>query len=319
MLGGSQVVCAGIIVVDHVAAPVDRIPDAGQLVLTDECFLTLGGCASNVAVDLAKMQVATAVNGCVGTDILGEFACRFLRDHGVDTSHVFETKESATSQTLIVNVKGQDRRFIHLLGASSIFAAEHMPRERIAQAKVLYVGGYFLMERLVPRDVADLFSFAHRHGVVTMLDVVTPGPMNYQAALEIVLPQTDVFLPNTDEARLMSGIADPIEQASAFREMGAKTVVITCGNDGSVLLSERDRLRAKSFVVPFVDGTGGGDAFDAGYICGVLGGATARRCLELGSALGASCVQKSGATSGVFTRQQADEFLSTHRLEIESI
>ena len=44
-------------VADHVCDPIDHLPDAGELVLTDRMHLTIGGCASNVAVDLAKLGI----------------------------------------------------------------------------------------------------------------------------------------------------------------------------------------------------------------------------------------------------------------------
>ncbi|HTI49529.1 MAG TPA: PfkB family carbohydrate kinase, partial [Planctomycetaceae bacterium] len=66
-------------------------------------------------------------------------------------------------------------------------------------------------------------------------------------------------------------------------------------------------------------GTGSGDAFAAGYIHGLLQRLPVERCLELGSALGASCVRSPGATTGVFNRNELDHFLSAHRLEIASL
>jgi sugar/nucleoside kinase (ribokinase family) len=68
-----------------------------------------------------------------------------------------------------------------------------------------------------------------------------------------------------------------------------------------------------------VDGTGGGDAFDAGYICGLLRGLDPRGCLELASALGASCVRAVGTTPGVFTRAECEAFLGEHRLAITDL
>jgi sugar/nucleoside kinase (ribokinase family) len=315
----ADVLCSGIIVVDHVAAPIDAMPNAGQLVLTDDCLVTIGGCASNVAVDLCKMNVSTAVNGCVGEDLFGRFAKEFLEQAGADASHVVATDQAPTSQTLIINVKGQDRRFIHLAGANKIFRAAHLPREAVRQAKVFYVGGYLLTPALLPEDLAEAFKEARAHGVATVLDVVTPGPADYFPLLAPVLPHTDVFLPNNDESALITGFKDPLKQAEAFREAGAKTVVITCGGEGCVLITDGLRLRSGAYSVPFVDGTGGGDAFDAGYICGLLEGADPKRCLEIGSALGASCVQRSGATAGVFTRAQADAFLTQRTLAVETI
>jgi sugar/nucleoside kinase (ribokinase family) len=68
-----------------------------------------------------------------------------------------------------------------------------------------------------------------------------------------------------------------------------------------------------------VDASGGGDAFDAGYIYGMLHGFEPQDCLRLASALGASCVRAIGTTPGVFTRPQCEEFLREHTLRIERL
>lgn len=314
-----DVVCAGIIVADHLAAPIDVLPAAGQLVLTDDCFLSIGGCASNVGVDLAKLEVEATVCGCIGDDSFGTFARGVLEEAGVDTTGVTTIPGVATSQTLIINVKGQDRRFIHHLGANRLFAARHFPRDLVSGAKVLYVGGYFLLDGLVPEELAMVFRDARRQGVVTMLDVVTPGPRDYLGPLSILLPETDYFLPNHDEGELMTGESDPMAQAELFRGLGAKAVIITRGGEGALYVSEKEVLKTGVFPVDFVDGTGGGDAFDAGFIRGLLEGASPERCLSLGSALGASCVRQSGATAGVFHLREAEAFLVDHPLPLERI
>ena len=319
MAGSFDVLCAGIIVVDHIAAPVDHLPAAGELVLTDECFLTIGGCASNVAVALQRLGRSTAVCGKVGKDSFGTFAADVLSSHGVDTGYLRFAESVATSQTLILNVQGQDRRFIHHLGANQKFIADDFPSDLLAHVKVLYLGGYFLMDGLLPRDVAEIFAKAQARGIKTVLDVVVPGPKPYVEALTQILPYTDVFLPNDDEAKAMTGLDDPLEQAKMFRKLGAKTAVITLGGRGAVLSSESVTVKAGAFDVEFIDGTGGGDAFDAGFIEGLLQGASVQECLSLGSALGASCVRRSGATAGVFNRQELDEFLRTQRLAITDL
>jgi sugar/nucleoside kinase (ribokinase family) len=71
--------------------------------------------------------------------------------------------------------------------------------------------------------------------------------------------------------------------------------------------------------MPYVDGSGGGDAFDAGYICGLLEQRPPEDCLRLASALGASCVRAIGTTPGVFTRAECEAFLREHTLRIERL
>ncbi len=133
------------------------------------------------------------------------------------------------------------------------------------------------------------------------------------------MPHVDVFLPNNLEAELITGEKDPIKQAECFHRLGAATAIITLGSEGSILINDRQRLRAGAFSMPFVDGTGGGDAFAAGYIAGMLRGYDAEDCLRLASALGASCVRAIGTTAGVFTKMECDQFLQQHALQIKDL
>jgi sugar/nucleoside kinase (ribokinase family) len=311
--------CAGIIVADFVCAPVAAVPAAGGLEMTDAISLTIGGCASNVAVDLAKIGRKSSVVGRVGCDMPGRFVRDELSAAGVDTSRLVETPALQTSSTLVINVRGEDRRFIHTFGANAAFDGSEIPADLIRRAKSLYVGGFFLMPSLTSRRVAELFRSARDEKVPTVLDVVIPDPTYCWRELQHVLPWTDVFLPNVDEGRQITGLDDPVAQARAFRDAGSKTVVITCGGEGAILADAEGIIRSGRFPVEFVDGTGSGDAFAAGYISGLLDGCPAQRCLEIGSALGASCVRRAGATTGVFNRGELAGFLSQHRLPVERL
>lgn len=314
-----DVLCAGILVADYVCEPVARLPAAGELAVSEQLSLSIGGCASNVAVDLRKLGVSVQIAGRVGQDALGRFVRETLEQSGVETTLLRETPGCNTSGTLVINVKGEDRRFIHAFGANAFFDGTEVTADVVRSARILYLGGFFLMPRLGAPQVAHLFQVARAAGVRTVLDVVIPDPEGCWADLQQVLPHTDVFLPNTDEAQQITGLSDPMQQAEQFHAAGAGTVAITCGGAGSVLVNAHQRLRAGSFPAEFVDGTGSGDAFAAGYILGLLNDLSAARCLEMGSALGASCVRKSGATTGVMTRDELDEFLSRERLPIDAV
>jgi len=319
MTASTDILCAGIVVADHVSSPISHLPAAGELVLADQLLLTIGGCAANVAVDLKRLGVDAAVVGRVGGDVFGRIVADLLREQGVDTSLLRVTPQADTSQTLIVNVRGQDRRFIHTFGANAFFEAADVPLDRAARCKVLYLGGYLVMDRVQPEELAALFAAARRGGARTVLDVVVPGPGDYLPRLAPLLPQVDVFLPNDHEAALITGEKEPLRQAERFRELGAGTVIVTQGERGSVLVGPEVRLRAEAYQVPFVDGSGGGDAFAAGYMAGMLRGLGADECLCLASAVGASCVRAIGTTTGVFTRAECDAFLAANPLHIERL
>ncbi|MEX0978525.1 MAG: carbohydrate kinase family protein, partial [Pirellulales bacterium] len=259
------------------------------------------------------------VVGCVGQDAFGRFILDTLAAENVDTRDIRQLPDAETSGSLIINVRGEDRRFIHSAGANARLRVADIPLARVRQAKVLYVGGYLLMPALEGEPLATLFREARAGGVKTVLDIVLPGPGDHWHKLESVLRETDVFLPNQDEAAALTGQIDPLAQAQRFAAAGAGAVVITCGAQGSVVVSGQTRLRVGAYAVEYKGGTGAGDAFDAGFITGLLLGEDLAGCVRWGSAIGASCVRSISATDGVFTRAEAEQFMRAHPLPIEAL
>jgi len=310
------VVCAGVVVADHLCTPIQHMPAAGELVPADDLILNIGGCASNAAIALGRLGVHALVCGRVGNDILGRFVAETLDAEGVDTGGLLVDPERATSQSLIINVRGQDRRFIHSFGANRGLSAADLGPMIERGPKILYLGGYGILPGMVAEDLAARFAEARRRGIVTILDVAVPGPGDHARQLAAVLPEVDVFLPNGDEAAVILGESDPIKQARAFRAMGARRVVITRGEHGAVALSDDLEVQLGTYAVPFVDASGGGDAFDAGYIAGLLDGLPELECLKFASAIGASCVRAVGTTAGIFSRAEALEFIANNQLAV---
>jgi sugar/nucleoside kinase (ribokinase family) len=310
---------AGIFVADHICSPISHVPRAGELLLADELPLAIGGCASNVAMNLARLGHRVGVAGCVGRDAFGRFVAETLQAAGVETSGLREAADVGTSGTLIINVRGEDRRFIHTVGANAAFRVSDLSLDEAADAKVFYVGGYLLMPHFDPRPLAELFRQLRARGVKTVLDVVLPGAGDHWSRLVDVLPETDVFLPNSDESAEITGLEDPVAQALRFHEAGAKAVCITCGGEGTVLVTDTLQVKAGVYPVEFVGGTGAGDAFDAGYIAGLLADQSPLDCLRWGSALGASCVRSISATASVFNREELATFLASHELMIQNL
>ena len=310
-----DVICVGLIVADHVCAPIESLPRPGGIVLTPHLTLTIGGCAANVGVDLAKLGIPVSLVGCVGDDGFGRFVREQLELSGVDCRHVTVSSTSQTATTMVVNVKGEDRRFIHVVGANTELTGQEISDELLAGAKVLYVGGFGLNPELSGTHIAERFASARRFGVMTILDVVLDDPEIGMQMVRDVLPETDLFLPNRDEATLLTGRDDPLAQAEQFLDDGAQTVVITQGEQGAVFKDQAGRtIEVPAFPCQQVDGTGGGDAFVAGYIHGLLQQSPIEKCLAYGSAMGASCVRSAGATTGVFDAEELEEFVREHPL-----
>uniref|UniRef100_A0A7C4QTJ3 Carbohydrate kinase family protein n=1 Tax=Schlesneria paludicola TaxID=360056 RepID=A0A7C4QTJ3_9PLAN len=321
--------CAGVVVADLVCEPMDAVPPPGGLGLTPRMTLTIGGCAANVAVDMATLGLRVRLSGCVGDDLFGRAVRDMLERSAVDCGGVTVCPNQSTSATCVLNVRGEDRRFIHCIGANAAYDGTQISDADLQASRVLYLGGYCLLPGLVPDKVRALFQRARAAGAVTVLNVVLPetprslssarGPSEFWDWLEPVLPCTDYFFPNSDEAARMAGATDVLEQAVRFRTAGCRNVIITQGEKGAVFVGDAGAWSAGVHPVPTVDATGTGDAFVAGFVLGLLRELDPVMCLRYGSAMGAHCVQALGATTGALTEQQLQDFVDRHPLPIRSV
>jgi sugar/nucleoside kinase (ribokinase family) len=316
--GSPYVLCAGILVADLFVPPLVALPEAGQLVATEDFLIDSGGCAANTSTTLARLGIQARVTGKVGADSYGAFITQDLARKGVETSGISTSHRFGTSKTVILPVIGEDRRFIHTFGANADFGAADIDREALAEAGVFYLGGYMVLPDLAHDDLAALFQLARSHGVRTALDVVVPAGDGSASLrdLERVLPFVDVFLPNDEEAEHLTGEEEPRHQAEAFLRAGCATVVITRGEHGALLMDQTHVIEAPAFDVTLVDSSGAGDAFAGGFIAGMMMGLDRAETVRFASAIGASCCTSLGCTTGVFTREQAEAFLRERPLPL---
>jgi sugar/nucleoside kinase (ribokinase family) len=295
------------------------LPAAGELLATDDFLVQPGGCASNRASLLAKLGVQAAVAGRVGDDLFGDVVERGLAARGLDTRAILRTPGRGTSQTLILPVVGDDRRYVHAFGANAELAAADIPEAALAAAQVLYVGGYLILPALRQGELAERFRLAREHGTTVVLDVVAPA--GRRLSLEDVrelLPFVDYFVPNDDEALALTGESEPQRQAEVFLEHGAGCAVITMGERGCFARSREETVDLPAPSVDVVEPSGAGDAFDAGLTAAVLEGRGLEESVRFASLLGGSACTALGCYEGVFTRAEAEEFQRVHPLEAVS-
>ena len=318
----TQVGCAGILVSDTFCGPMKELPREGQLLALDAMPTKAGGCAANVAIDLTKQGIFVEVAGCLGNDSSARVLLASLEESNVGASHIVYSPELPTSKTVILLVAGQDRRYIHSFGANAAFTVGHIDRDWVRGLQIFYLGGLFLMPAFQPEELLDLLRFCRGNGVTTVVDVVIPQNATIpgdRLALGPLLSAIDYFLPNEDEAQLMTGLSDPLEQLRTFNRWGANTVVITCGRKGAIAGKGQEFWQTGIYPISnAVDPSGCGDAFAAGLVTGIVKGWDMPAMIQYASALGASAIRALGTTDGVFTASQAEEFIKTNRLEIHT-
>lgn len=310
----NKVGCAGMLVEDTFCGPFDAVPPEGQLLALDAMPVRAGGCAANVAIDLAKQGLDVEAVGCLGRDSSANVLLSCLQEHGVGCKQVSLVEDFPTSKTVILLVKGEDRRYLHVFGANQAFTIGHISQDWIKTLKVFYLGGLCALPAVTMSELRDLLLFCREHGVLTVVDVVVSQSWNDAEELKQILPYIDYFLPNHDEARQITGESDALRQLHALLAVGGECVVVTQGN-GGVMAAKGDKYwGCGAFPANCIDPSGSGDAFSAGIITGLVHEWDMPQILRYASALGASATQTVGTTEGVFGVVEAEAFVAKNQV-----
>lgn len=314
-----RVGCAGILVEDTFCGPMAKMPPEGLLVSVASMPVKVGGCAANVAIDLRKQGFEVDIAGCVGNDAAGTGLLTSFESHGIGGEQMHRTSEVGTSRTVILLIEGEDRRYIHHFGANADFQVSDLKQEWVAQLDLFYLGGLFALPKISIPELTKLFAFCREKGVKTVLDVVIPSGMQVPplSELEPLLRVTDYFLPNDDEAGVLTGRDTVEDQMAAFLGLGAGTVIITQGEKGAVLGRGDDLWICGSYRLDSVDPSGAGDAFTSGVIASILAERDVPELLRYASAIGASATRAVGTTDGVIRADEAESFVANNPLEIK--
>jgi sugar/nucleoside kinase (ribokinase family) len=147
--------------------------------------------------------------------------------------------------------------------------------------------GQFNLPALTVADVGDLLRRARRAGMTTVLDTGW-DPHGWSpdtvAGLHDLLPEVDVFLPNQEEAGMLTGRDDAEAAAADLARAGARTVVVKCGADGSHGRCGTRTEHVPALPVRVHDTVGAGDAYDAGFVAGLLRGEDLAGAMALATA-----------------------------------
>jgi sugar/nucleoside kinase (ribokinase family) len=310
------VLCAGILVADVFASPIPRLPDPGELTTTSGLVMAVGGSAANTAIALRILGQEVSVAGKVGADALGDFVISELRTRGVGTTRIRRTRNYSTSGTVVLNVKGEDRRYLHCIGANAEFRLEDLDLSSLEGAKVLYFGGFLALPSFTSAHLTKLLMEAKSKGLTTVVDVTMPSDVTVGIGdIAPTLRYTDYFLPNFEEAAKLTGKANERCAARCLSELNPDcAVVITRGPEGAIARRRGHFMETPRLRMDSVDESGAGDAFAAGLITGVLEDWDLEETLLFAAAVGASSTRALGCCSSVFSFEEAVSFLERQNM-----
>ncbi len=292
-----DVLTFGDLCVDLIITGADVTPQFGQVEkLVENYTLEMGGSCSIFACQAARLGLRTAILGRVGADSFGQLMLDRMNEAGVDTRFVTVDPALKTGLGIALCPPG-DRAILTYLGTVNVLQPQDVTDELLASARHLHHGSYYLHTGLRP-GIPQIFRRAKALGLSISLDTNWDPAERWDGVMDELLPMTDVFFPNDQEALHISGAKDLDAAARAFLARGVRVTALKAGAKGARVYAGGVRLERPVEPVSGGDSIGAGDSFDAGFLAGWLRGLPLERCLEIGMACGRSVAGKIGGVAG---------------------
>ena len=289
----------------------DRMPKLGETLAGYGFAAAPGGKGANQAAAAGKLGAPVRMLGGVGNDGNGRALLDALRGCGVDCSAVFTT-DRPTGVAMIVVVNGNNFILIEH-GANFALAPEDFRSGRYDE--LFAWADTVLMQLEIPLPaVAAAAERAKAHGDLVFLN---PAPMDPALDGEI-LRNVDLLIPNEHEAADLAGfpVSDraQAEKAAAllYGKYGCK-VLLTLGENGSLLYDGESFFHQPAFRVHAVDTTAAGDSYLGGLCAAMASGAQLREAMGYASAVAACAVQKPGALPSLPDADQVQQLIEDFR------
>lgn len=278
---------------------------------------TVAGAESNVAVGLAKLGHRASWLSKVGDDELGHYVVRELRAEGVDTSAVLFDPDHPTG-LMIKEFSPSLESSVHYYragSAASTLSGDDIDWAYLAKAKIIHISGITAAISASAREmVATIAAFAKEHGILFSFDPnIRRKLWSLSEATKALLPllkSADIVLLGDEEANVLLGLEEPQVIVQALHSSGARWVGVKRGSHGAYVSDGETALSIPAHPVRVVDTIGAGDAFNAGFLAGLLEKRSIAECGHMGAVMGALAVASYGDTEGLPDRRGLDSVMN---------
>lgn len=173
------------------------------------------------------------------------------------------------------------------------------------------------LHKALEADLPAMFRDLKSAGLSLSLDTNDDPEDRWESGLDELMGLIDIFLPNEDEARRITGAADA-ESAATLLAQRVPVVVVKCGKNGALIRPGNQQWRVPAEPVTPLDTIGAGDSFNAGFLSAWLRGESLgvlRRFRQSHS----STFDAAGWGHGVFSRRGSDrEPLCRQRMRLRA-
>jgi 2-dehydro-3-deoxygluconokinase len=275
-----------------------------------------GGDTSNFAIAAARQGARVGYLSALGDDPYGAMLRRLWDEEGVNHADVVTDPQAFTAIYFVTHdTQGHHFHFFRKGSAASRMTPAQLPRERIAQARVLHLSGISLAisESACETGFAAM-ALARAAGVAVSFDTnlrLKLWPLaRAREVMTEALRHCDIALPSLDDVRALTGLDDPDALVDHCLALGARIVALKLGEAGALVASAQERHRIAAHPCQPVDATGAGDTFGGAFVARWVAGDTLRQAGRYAAAAAALSTQGYGAVEPIPRRSEVEQALT---------
>lgn len=230
-----------------------------------------GGSPANLCMNMARLGNKTKLVTGVGNDDMGQYLLDYVKELGVDCSHV-EKKTLPTTLILVTRSKAVSN-FEAYRGADKEIDEDQMPNEVLEDIRIFHTTCFALSLNPAQANIMAAAERAHIHGAQLSIDANYAQKIwnDTEEARRVVAKYCNmgalVKVSDVDWERLYGHkLIDYKAAAQHFLDLGAREVCVTLGGDGCYVASAMEAHFVEARAVEVKDTTGAGDAFWSGYL-----------------------------------------------------
>lgn len=286
-----------------------RIPAPGETILGGAFVMAPGGKGANQAVAAARLGAEVSFVARLGTDSLGDDAVAGYRKDSILTDLIVRDPDRPTGVALIIVDAHGENSITVALGANDALSPDDVERaaDRIRAADAV------VMQLEVPLAAVERAAAIARAADVPV--ILDPAPAPDGGLPASLLRDVTCLKPNESEAERLTGIrvSDPASAeraARALQGLGPRTVIVTLGRQGAVVVDGPAVHHVPAYRITAVDATAAGDAFTGALATAMAVGATLDEAVRRASAAGALAAMRMGAQPSLPTQAEWEAFIA---------
>lgn len=209
----------------------------------------------------------------------GEYIKSSLKDLGIKENFTFIEDDSR------INVKLKYRSETEI-NAGGPFISDEEVNEFLDNISTLNSNDTLIISGSIPKSLDDNFykQILDCNNVDFTIDVAGKELLDYLSYNPILVK------PNIDELEMIFGEkidkSNLLHYAKRLNDLGAQSVIISMGKDGSIFISEDLILKAEPIEGRLINSVGAGDSMVGGFVYGLKNGLSKKEAYKLAVACG---------------------------------